>query len=477
MKKYLKILSLLLLSIFLTCTYAKSQVVTWQKILNNNYGYLQKAHETPDKGFITVGSDYIGPLTRIYLHKFNFKGDSLWTQIIGTSSNGNDGFWVENTFDNGFIISGDAESDGYILKTNYWGHIEWDNSFGGSDLDQAYCIKQTADSGYIIVTRTTSFSNYNNILIVKTDGKGNIQWQRPYLANNNQIGKEIIVLENAYCVIGYAFNDIYFMKVDINGDTLFTKRYGSIYSEAGFSIQQTADKGFIIGGIAYNSMNISNSIILKTDSFGNVQWQRTYTAKFNELLFSVRNVQDRGYIFCGTTDSVEGDLERGFIRIIDFKGNVLKEKFYRALPYYTEIRSVENTNDGGFILCGVTQRVSGGVPKMYIAKTDSVGEISPVGISNYSFQIPASIKLYQNYPNPFNPTTQIKFDINEKMNVLISIFDISGKKIVELINKSLFAGSYEISFKPEDYSLASGIYIYKLITPYSAMSEKMLFLK
>jgi len=465
---------------FLICSLTPlySQSVTWQKILNNNYGLFVKAHQTPDGGFIAVGSDIIANSTyKIYLQKFAANGDSLWARFIGLMQDDNyDGYWIENTYDNGFIICGDHQGDGYLVKTDSVGNVQWTKSYGGADLDQAKCVKQTPDSGYIVLLRTTSFTGFNNIMLVKTDLNGTEQWEKVFLANNTQFGNEVIVSKSSYFIIGSAFSDLYLINTNLNGDTLWTKRYGGTGVDEGYAVQKATDNGLILGGNS-DSNGTTNSIIIKTDSLGEVEWQKKYTAKYNEILFSLRNLAGRGYVFCGTTDSVFNDYERGFVRIIDFNGNVLSQKFYRPLQYYTEIRSVENTNDNSFIICGVTQMIQGGVPKMYIARTDSMGNIFPVSISNYSSLMPIETWLFQNYPNPFNPFTVINFDINEKSEVSLLIYDMLGKRITSLVSEMLMAGRYRVKFNPSEYELSTGIYFIQLKTGKNIQTRRMIYLK
>ena len=476
MNKFKKIVFVSLF-FYLFSTSIFGQTITWQKILNNNYGSFARAYQTGDNNFIAVGSDVSGVGYKIYLAKYSFNGDSIWTQIIGNNNFSYDGYWIIDDSKKGFIICGSTNkggsADGYLLNTDSKGNVIWSRSFNGLGLDQSKCVKKAVDNGYIVLNRTVA--NFNNIMLIKTNELGDVEWQKIYHANNDQYGEEVIVLEDSYVIVGSVYADVYLLKVDLNGDTLWSKRFGSIYSEAGYSLQQSKDNGFIIGGVSYNSNNMSNSLIVKTDSAGNLQWQRSYTAIHNELLYSVRNLPGTGYVFCGTTDSLEGNLERGFIRIIDLDGNTLNEKFYRALTYFTEIRSVETTRDNGLILSGVTQELSGGQPKMYLAKTDSVGNIYPVGITNYSSQIPKQFYLNQNYPNPFNPTTNIIFSIPVSGNVVIKIFDITGKEIKTLVNEFRNAGSYVVTF--DGSGISSGVYYYKLETNKFSEIKKMILIK
>jgi len=83
--------------------------------------------------------------------------------------------------------------------------------------------------------------------------------------------------------------------------------------------------------------------------------------------------------------------------------------------------------------------------------------------------------LYQNYPNPFNPSTIIKFVNNKSQNIKISVYDIMGKKVANLLDKHFSAGSYEINFIPNN--LNSGVYFAVVETPNFKKSIKMLYLK
>ena len=107
-----------------------------------------------------------------------------------------------------------------------------------------------------------------------------------------------------------------------------------------------------------------------------------------------------------------------------------------------------------------------------------------VGIRNIS-SIAKSFHLEQNYPNPFNPTTKIKFDIahpsfiegSQGGQTTLKIYDITGKEITTLVNEQLQPGSYEINFNADKYSLASGVYFYKLSTGTLSSVKRMMFVK
>jgi hypothetical protein len=97
------------------------------------------------------------------------------------------------------------------------------------------------------------------------------------------------------------------------------------------------------------------------------------------------------------------------------------------------------------------------------------------GVPQYSTEVPVNFKLHDNFPNPFNPTTNIRFDITERTNVKIIIYDSAGKEINVLVDSELSAGKYETSFTALD--LSSGIYFYRIITNSFTDTKKMILVK
>ena len=83
--------------------------------------------------------------------------------------------------------------------------------------------------------------------------------------------------------------------------------------------------------------------------------------------------------------------------------------------------------------------------------------------------------LEQNYPNPFNPSTTIKFSIPEVSNVKLTIYNVLGQKVAELVNSTLEAGSYTFDWNASN--VASGLYIYELSTSNFSSVKKMTLLK
>jgi flagellar hook assembly protein FlgD len=97
------------------------------------------------------------------------------------------------------------------------------------------------------------------------------------------------------------------------------------------------------------------------------------------------------------------------------------------------------------------------------------------GIKQISSEISDKYLLEQNYPNPFNPSTNIRYQIKNNTNVILKIYDISGKEIITLVNEKQNSGTYEVTFDGSE--LSSGVYYYKLTTGDFSVTKKMILIK
>ena len=447
---------------FLLCQNIQSQF-TWQRILNNSFGNASIVLQCNDSGFAVFGSIRINNEYKINLTKLDKSGNILWVKIIGI------GYahvrWAEQTNENGFIIGGYSDSavggsKVYIVNTDHNGDILWQRYYVRSDLDQCNCIKQTNDNGFIIGART-QIGIINSIWIFKIDKLGNLEWEKVFntLPGHSHIS-EVVLVNNGYLICGTAqinTYDVYLLRISLNGDTLWSKTYGGTGLDAANEIEKISDYGFLIAGYSDSYSSHTQSYLLKTDTSGNIIWQRTYGNLYSESCSSLRNSTGNRYILAGASDTAINQHTRAFIKITDTNGIVSKQATFFPGDEGGWFNSVDIAFDRGLILCGTAMINTAN--KMYAVKTDSLLYAEPIGIQIISGSTPDNFNLYQNYPNPFNPTTKFKFDIPVSSQVTIKIYDILGKQLFS-INEFKNAGSYEVSFDGSD--LASGMYFYSL---------------
>ena len=488
MKKAVKkVLVILVLSINYSVVF--SQSITWQKVLNyTDNSALYKAQQTSDGGYIAVGDNRVGGYGKIILVKFNRYGDTLWNKYFDLNVNAvYGGLWIEETYDKGFIITGSGpgvSTDSYLIKVDSSGNIQWFKTFGGSQFDQGMCVKQLSDNGFILLIRTFSFGPTQDILLVKTDSSGNEIWRKVYGNNSDhELGNEIQIIGNSGFIIAGWKNSpdqsVYLIRTNIFGDTIWSRNYTSFLSSRAYSIDITSDNGFIIGGTADSAVDERKGYVIRTDSSGNIIWQKRFSSAYKEYCFSIRTLSNNRYAFCGMSDSTYFNYERAIFRVIDGSGNILIEKYFRAGISENAFQSLELTNDQGFILCGYSEQI---LATSFIVRTDSLGNIKPVGI-DHDFGLLQDYSIEQNYPNPFNSQTIIKFSLLKPSYIKINLYDIAGKYITTLLNEFKSNGSFFLQFDPQKNNLSSGIYFYKLITSltssiiYKSNTLKMLYIK
>ncbi|MFI5218551.1 MAG: T9SS type A sorting domain-containing protein [Bacteroidia bacterium] len=260
----------------------------WSKSIGGagvSYNFGTSVQQTLDGGYIITGhtnSFSAGPYD-VYLIKTNANGDTSWTKTIGGTGS-ETGLSVMQTTDGGYIIIGYSDNfsgtlnDIYLVKTDSDGNVLWAKTFGGTGNEYGLAVQQTNDGGYMIAGWTNSFGNGNeNVYLIKTNASGDTLWSKAYNAGVNDSRGYSFRQTNdgGYIITGYTDSfigneDIYLIKTDVNGDTLWTRTFGGTSYNYGNSVMQTADGGYIIAGVsgAFGA-GLFDFYLIKTDANGN----------------------------------------------------------------------------------------------------------------------------------------------------------------------------------------------------------------
>lgn len=358
---------------------------------------------------------------------------------------------IQQTIDGGFIlggysfsrISGDKTQDNWDTTTqtaDYWvvkidsiGIKQWDKVFGGEDDDRLTIVQQTKDGGYIfggyslspISGDKTQGSQDTSLLInqrgdywiVKTDMLGNKQWDKRFGgANCEELYSLQQTADGGYILGGYSFSDssgdktqniwggngdwdYWIVKTDSLGNKQWDKDFGGTSSDELYSVQQTSDNGFILGGRSYSGIGGNKTQpgwgsfdywIVKTDSIGNKQWDRDYGGTGYDYLYSILQTVDDGYILGGLSASgISGDKTQAtwgntdyWMIKTDSIGNKQWDKDFGG-TYIDEGYNIIKTNDNGFLISGDSYSSMGGnktennlgTEQAWMVKTDSLGNL------------------------------------------------------------------------------------------------------
>ncbi|MBK7389201.1 MAG: T9SS type A sorting domain-containing protein [Bacteroidetes bacterium] len=284
---------------------------------------------------------------------------------------------VQETTDGGYIIGGTNEGpDMYLVRVDFNGDLIWSKSYGGTGYDFGNSVRQTTDGGFIIVGRTTSFGSGNNdVYAVKTDVNGDTLWSKTYGGIGDDEGYSVYqTTDGGYIIAGrtnsFGTYDVFLIRTDISGNSLWTKTYGGSLGDKGSLVQQTSDGGYVIVGETSSFGTGANDVyLIKVDSIGNINWSRTYGEAFDERGYSVQQTLDGGYIIVGETQNGSSV----YLVKTEANGNALWSKIYGTVDDDNGY-SVQQTSDGGYIIGGTI--ISFGAPhsEAYLIKTNNTGD-------------------------------------------------------------------------------------------------------
>ncbi len=383
--------------------------------------------QTSDGGYVIVGTTFsfgsIPESPDIWLLKTDSLGDTLWSKIYGGEAD--EGYCVQQTLDGGYIITGmTGPAHLLLLKTDSLGDSLWARTYSGGESDNiGYSIAQTYDGSYVVVGYTYStMEGGEDLLLLKTDSLGDTLWTRIYGVEGHAFGhcvKE--TADSGYIITGQRYGDVWLLKTDSNGDTLWTQRYGGRWIYTGQNVDETTDGGYAI----YASKIVDSTMVgfkyaywlLKTDSNGDTLWTQTYGGDYTDWLGSGQATSDGGYVMVGTSS-------KGLWLIkTDSLGDSLWTRSYgesRGLGHW-----VQETTDRGYIITGTVVSLGVNQEDVWLIKTDSLGDtlaaITEQPVTRLDFEIEGPlgremVLRYSEHPQGFRA----------------SIYDASGRKVDEI---------------------------------------------
>ncbi len=237
--------------------------------------------------------------------------------------------------------------------------VVWVKTYGGYGSDRAWGSCPTADGGFVLVGFTTVYGYDIQIYMVKTDSKGDTLWTRVYGGYGwDQANSVQPTADGGYVMAGWGDSygnavQAYLIKTNSRGDTLWFRTYGGVDLDDAISVQQTSDGGYIFVGSTHSyGAGHWDVYLVKTDFTGVPEWTRVYGGVADDRGTWVEQTTDGGYIVSGYTESFAP--YRGVYLIkTDSQGDTLWTRALDASGCYFAVgKHVQQTLDGGYIVTG-----------------------------------------------------------------------------------------------------------------------------
>jgi hypothetical protein len=204
-------------------------------------------------------------------------------------------FSLVATSDGGFALAGSTQpstielllkpADFWLVKTDANGVVEWNRTYGGAKEDYARSLVETSDGGYALAGDTKSFgAGYADFWLVKTDAYGNMMWNQTYgRAGYDVVYSLVETSDGGFALAGYTdpygveYEDFWLVKTDMYGNMEWNQTYGGAGIDSARSFVETSDGGFALAG-STDSFGAGDADfwLVKTDAYGNLEWSQTY---------------------------------------------------------------------------------------------------------------------------------------------------------------------------------------------------------
>jgi len=265
----------------------------WTRTFDLSYFDLGlSVEQTADGGYIIAGSTVTADsaFPKVVLIKTNANGNIVWTRTYDSGTGFGFGNCVQQTTDGGYIVVGSTVDtityfeDVYLIKTDANGNKLWSETYGGYNSDWANWVRQTTDGGYIIAGTSESYgAGGADLYLIKTNATGTINWTKSFGGVGQDFGSSVQqTTDGGYVFCGYTgsfgagSDDIYLIKTNSNGDSVWSKTYGGAEADIGGDVRLTADGGYIIAGKTYSyGAGEGDVYLIKTDGSGNTAQQST----------------------------------------------------------------------------------------------------------------------------------------------------------------------------------------------------------
>jgi hypothetical protein len=404
--------------------------------------------QTKDGGFALAGFTSPDATNNhdYWLIKTDTSGTTQWSKTYGGLGI-DDAYSVIETADGGYAMvgftnsSGAGNYDGWLVKVDSVGNMQWNKTYGGATADDLYIVVQTDDGGYAMVGYTTSFgAGAADGRLVRVDSSGNVLWNQTYGGTGvDDTVSMVKTSDGGYALAGYTRSfgaggtDFWLVKVDSEGVLQWNKMYGGAGDDSAHSVVQTSDGGYALAGFTYSFGSGDKDFwLVKVDSLGNMQWNKTFGGTGADAAVSLVKTSDGGFALAGCSSSFgAGNNDVWGVRVDSFGNLFWSQTYGGAGADYAY--SIIQASDGGYAVTGNTASFGVGSTDCYFVKiADEISDPSPS---------PTSSPTPDATPNPTpNPTASPSSTpiIPEFSLFAVFLLMVAAALMVKMVKRDVF---------------------------------------
>ncbi len=469
---------------------AQTPDTIWTRLYGDRppwYGYDQLYGATPtsDGGFAMNGySTTAGDTIKgdQWVVKIDGNGDTLWTLPLGTFDRRDYGKDIVESYDHNLVVLGHGRiattSEPYrirLFKIDSVGNSIWEKNYVRADGFSTERFVETSDHGFAI----TGWTDAKDIFLFRADSLGDSVWAQTYGGAGDDLGYDICqTADGGFMIVGATESygagsyDVYVIKTDANGDTVWTRTFGDPNFEEGRGITPTHDGQYMIAG--YHVVVNTDAWLIKIQENGDTLWTTSPgQASANDIAFGITATPDDGFLLAGRFYTSYNDI---YVAKVDAGGNMLWS-YSQPFNAHDEGRIAFQLGDGKTYLFGTRATSSSTEYRDYWA----IALASVLDVDDgFAGTMPNTFTLAQNYPNPFNPTTRIDYSLAKRDRVSIVVYDLLGRRVATLVDRTEMPGPHSVVWDGSDSRgnrVATGVYLYRLRVGDVTKTRSMLLLK
>ncbi|HOY32008.1 MAG TPA: T9SS type A sorting domain-containing protein [Bacteroidales bacterium] len=491
MKKLPDILLLIILIFCCQTSRISAQPVTFNHTYGSmQYNYGRRIIEAGDRGFFI--------LSNVSTSTANSKIDIIRTDSLGLiiyEKNLGDGaiYWANDfirTTDHGFLICGLTDKlpgkgyDVLLMKTDSNINVEWERYWGGTDWDFGNAVRETCDGAYIIAGQTFSYGPANeNIYVIKTNLLGDTLWTRVFGGDSTDYATSACILPDSTYLIGATTNsfghgsfDGYVLNLDMNGDTIRTKTYGDIHEDILNTVSQTPDSGFVIAGTTKNYGAIDYDYWVQSyDKNNNLKWKMPEPWEIipgDNIINNITVTDSSRYLLAGYVNG-QGNGGKETVFLAFDENHVFVCSRTAGSSEDEEGFQAIQTADRGYAIVGYSDELGTGLANIYVVKIGDDCSFSSTtehitGTEENLISQPSCFAGI--YPSISSGEYVLHFSENQiSEQYSISVFNILGQNIFN-DDSELRTGEYKLDLT----DAADGMYIVTLTSATNKSSFKVI---